>query len=70
MQKFATIAALAVGSNAFNNSPFQGEHLNADVIVEEDRSIHRMRSSSKASVNKYESIINKDVLKKSQIYGD
>ena len=69
MQKFATIAALAVGSNAFNNSPFQGEHLNADVIVEEDRTTHRMRSSGK-SANKYESIINKDAFKKSQIYGD
>ena len=70
MQKFGTIAALALGAQAFKNStPFQGEHANADIIEQENRTTHRQKRTGK-SVNKYESIINKDVYKKHQLYGD
>ena len=65
MQKIGVIAAsaIAMGADAYrmqsmNNSPFVGEHANADIIERENGSTHRAQPIADSG-NKYGSIVSK-----------
>jgi len=65
MQKFGILAATAMTSgvdayrmNSINNTPFTGEHADAQSIEGESRSTHRLTPVAD-TINKYDSIISK-----------